>query len=49
MLDEFDYGCADGSVGCTLPDARYVLALMLGAAVVVAALGLWAVRKLRAW
>lgn len=46
MLDEFDYGCADGSVGCSLPDVRYVLALVLGAAVVTAALGLALIRRI---
>ena len=35
---------ADPDVSCSLPDLRYTFYLALGAAVVVAALGMWILR-----
>lgn len=37
------------SVSCALPDLRYIVYAALGAAIVAAALTLFAVRKLRPW
>jgi hypothetical protein len=45
--DNIDFGYADGSIGCSLPDLRYILALIAGAAVVAAALVIATVRKMR--
>lgn len=46
MIDEWS---PDPDVSCSLPDLRYVVYLALGAVVVVVALGVVLLRKLRPW
>lgn len=43
-----EYTLEDGSVGCALPELR-VFAYVLGAVIIVAALGIALVQKLRPW
>ena len=45
---DYDYGLTDG-VSCALPDLRYVVFVVIGAVVAALAIGVWAVRRLRAW
>lgn len=46
MIDELS---PDPDVSCSLPDLRYVVYIILGAVVIVAALAVWGLRKLRPW
>ncbi len=45
--DSTDYGVSDGSVGCALPDLRYVVYAALGAVVIAFALTMATIKRLR--
>ncbi len=49
VLDNDEFDPVLGEVGCAMTDLRYVLALALGLAVIVAALGVWLLNRLSPW